>query len=109
MKLEKKFLSYLFSEKKYVAKSISLIKPEYLPKTYSIYEILSNYYIKYKGIATDEIIDVQFSNRNISNDTMVLYKSIINEVRALPTKDDAEFEAIFDQLVEQYKRGALAN
>lgn len=109
MKLEKKFLSYILSEKQYIAKSISLIKPEYLPKTYGIYDIFKNYYIKYKGIVTDEIIDIQFSNKAINNDTMVLYKSIINEVKALPVKDNAEFDAIIDQLVEQYKRIEFTN
>lgn len=104
LKTEKRFLAYLFNNKKYIALSLGKIRPEHLKSTWQIYDLLVGYYNKRKDIITDEIIDIMFQKRNISNDLIVNYKSIINELRAIPIGNDGEFEALIDELNDYRKR-----
>lgn len=107
LKLEKRFLAYLFSNKRYIAMSLGRINHTYLPNTGYIYRLLIAYYNKYQGIITDEVVDTMFEKRNLNTNVIVTYKSIINEVKALPIHDDAEFEAIMEDLNEYRKRQEL--
>lgn len=103
-KVEKKFLAYLFSDKRYIASSLGNIKKEHLPNTNYIYQLLTGYYNKYKGIITDEIVDIMFQKKNIDVNTIVSYKSLIAELRSMPVANESEFEALVEELNEYRKR-----
>ena len=104
LKTEKKFLSYLFSEPKYIAASLGKINKNHLPNTFFIYNLLSGYYSRFKGIITDDIIDSMFQKKNLDTNTIVTYKSMINEIKSIAINDQAEFEAIIEELEEYLKR-----
>lgn len=103
-KVEKKFLAYLFSDKRYIAASLGKIKKEHLPNTSYIYSLLAGYYGKYKGVITDEIVDIMFQKKNMDINTMVSYKSIISELRSMAVSGEPEFEALIAELGEYKKR-----
>jgi replicative DNA helicase len=107
--VEKRFLSYLFNDKKYIAMSLGKITKNHLINTYMIYSLLVGYFQHYKGIITDEIVDIMFQKKNLSVDQVVNYKTIITEVRMDSINDDAEFEAIIEELNEYRKRREYLN
>lgn len=104
LKLEKKFLAYLFSNKKYIAMTLGKINKSHLPNTSFIYSLLSGYYNKFHGIITDDIVDIMFQKKNLDTNTIVNYKSLISEIRSLEIGEDHEFEAIIEELEEHKKR-----
>ena len=104
LKVEKKFLAYLFSNKRYIAASLGKINKDHLTNTHFIYSLLVRYYNNYKDVITDEMIEISFHKRNIDTNTMVVFRSIISEVRALPIVNDAEFEALIMELCDYKKR-----
>lgn len=101
---EKKFLSYMFNDKKYIAMSIGKINKDHMPNYYKIYSLLLNYYLKYKDVITDNMIETFFQKKNITTDVIVSYKTIISQLRAETFFNDGEFKAIMDELIEQNKR-----
>lgn len=103
-KLEKKFLAYLFKDKRYIALAFSRIKKEHLPLTNYIYALLTGYYNRFHGIITDEIVDTMFKKKNIDEDTIVKYKTLINEIKNIHVNDESEFEAIINELKDFRKR-----
>lgn len=107
--IEKKFLSYLFSDKAFIAKSLSKIKKEHLPHVSNIYFLIKEYYVKYKDIISDSAFEIQFSKRNVDENTIIYYKSLISNARNAQTLNNAEFEYIEDELLQQYKRSQLLN
>ena len=103
-KMEKKFLAYLFSEKRYIAMTLGKVTKDHLVNTYPIYSLVLGYYNKFKGIITDDIVDSMFKKKNLNSDTIVAYKSLISEVKCIPLSGDSEFEAIMAEIDEQFKR-----
>lgn len=104
LKIEKKYLAYLFNDTRYIAMSLGKIKKDHLPNTYFIYNLLTGYYNKFKGIISDDIIQSMFKKKNLDTNVIVTYESIINEIKALTILDDSEFEALQEELDEFYKR-----
>lgn len=107
LKTEKKFLSYLFQDKKYIAMSMGKINEGHLPQTYGVYKMLSSYYNKYKTIITDERAEQWYRSRNVGEDIISNYKIIAAEARATTIIDSGEFEAIMDELKEFKNRKEL--
>jgi replicative DNA helicase len=104
LKVEKKFLAYLFHDKKYIAMAIGKVDPSHLPNNNYIFKLVMNYYNKYKGIVTEDIADTFFQKKNLDVNTIVNYKTLISELRSIPINGDAEFEALMDELQEYKKR-----
>lgn len=109
-KIQKKFLAYLFSNKRYIAASFGRIKNTHLPDYHYIYQLLTGYYQRHKDIITDDVVDIMFSKKNLEANAIVSYKSIIGELRtALIINDkfvgnDAEFNALIEELEEIQER-----
>jgi replicative DNA helicase len=104
---EKRFLSYLFADKKYIAMSMGKIKHEHLPNTCDLYELIIRFYNKYSDIISDERIESWFSSRNVSEDVLVNYKILTAEVKTMIITSEGEFEAIIDELREYKDRKEL--
>ncbi|AEO93485.1 gp226 [Bacillus phage G] len=109
-KIQKKFLAYLFSDKKFIAASFGRIKPHHLPDCHFIYSLLTGYYTRHKNIITDDVVDIMFNKKNLDANAVVSYKSLIGELRTLLIDngkfigDDAEFNALIEELEEIQKR-----
>lgn len=106
---EKKFLSYLFSDKKYIALSLNKITKEHLPNTHFIYSLLVGYFNKFKGVITEDIVDIMFQKKNLDTNTIVNYKTVITEVKNTSIVNDSEFEALMEELNEFKKRKEYLN
>lgn len=102
--LEKRFLAYLFNNKKYIAMSIGKVKKEFMPKYGKIYTLLVVYYTKYKDIISDITIDTQFKKKNLDKDVVIEYKSMISSVKEQTGFSDGEFKSLMDELQEQFQR-----
>lgn len=102
--VEKKFLSYLFHDKKYIAASIGKIKKEYMPNHYSIYSLLVGYYTKFKDVITDQMAEMMFQKKNLDAATAISYKTLISQLRSERFFNDGEFKALTEELIEQSKR-----
>ncbi|MFW6007764.1 MAG: DnaB-like helicase C-terminal domain-containing protein [archaeon] len=103
-KIEKKFLAYLFKDKKYIAESLSKINKSHMTNAHYLYMLIISYYHNFKDIITDEMVDLMFEKKNLDTDTIVKYKSLISEIRSITINNDAEFEAIMEELLECKKR-----
>lgn len=104
LKVEKKFLSYLFKDKQYIAMAMGKIDPSHLPNNSYIYKLVVSYYNKYKGIVTDEIAEARFKKKNMDVNAIINYKTLISELRSIPVNGEEEFEALMDELQEHKKR-----
>lgn len=104
IELEKKFFSYLFYDKKYIVASLSKIDKEQLPEYGKVYALIKFYFNKYKDIITDDVIEFQFKKKNIDQEVIMKYKTMISEVRAYTNFSDGEFASICEELIEQYQR-----
>ena len=102
--IEKKFLSYLFHDKKYIAATIGIITKEHLPNHYKIYSLLMSYYGKYKDIITDQMVDIMFQKKNMDTNTVIAYKTLISQLRSEKFFNDGEFKALIEQLTENKER-----
>lgn len=109
LSLEKKFLSYLFNDKKYIAESLGKIKKEHLPETHKVYSMIINYYNKYKNVISDDIINLYFSKYKLDITTITKYKTLISEIKVLKVQNESEFNAIMDELCTYNKRQELLN
>lgn len=107
--IEKKFLAYLMNNKKYIAKVVGKITKNHLPHTYSIYNLINKYFLKYGDIITEDIIDNYFKKRKIDEKTITQYKVIFSEIKQFNNFNDNEFKSILDELEENYKRLTLLN
>lgn len=110
-KLEKKFLSYLFHDKRYIALSFGRINKKHLPDYQFIYNLLVGYYNKFRDIVTDEMVDNLFAKKNLNPAEIIQYKTTIGELRdSLVDKNgnfigsEAEFNAVIEELEEVKKR-----
>lgn len=109
-KIQKKFIAYLFSDKKYIVQSIGRITEEHLPEYSYIYKLLLSYYNKYRDIMTDDGADMMFQKKNLDTNTIVGYKTLIGEFRTMLFDgsvfcgNDAEFNMLLDELDEIKKR-----
>ena len=109
LKIEKKILSYLFSDKKYIAFSINKINQEILSSSIkSIYKLIIEHYNKYKDIITDEVVQLKFTTKNLSEDTLVKYNSLITEIRNIPIKNKGEFDFLIEELNSFNKRNKFS-
>lgn len=105
MDLEKKFLAYLFSDKRYIAETIGTMKLEYLPNTYKIYKLLLQYYNKYRDIIPNEQVQLMFNRNRLDEDTIVKYNILIDECKNdIDIISDADFNCVIDELKDLYKR-----
>lgn len=110
MNLEKKFLAYLFNDKKYIAETIGVMKIEYLPNTYKIYKLLLQYYNKYRDIIPNEQVQLMFNRNRLDEDTIIKYNIIIDECKNdIKIVSDADFQCIIDELKDLYKRREYIN
>lgn len=105
--VEKMFLSYLLSDKKYIALSLGKVKKEYLPNTAEIYDMIVSYYNKFKDVITDEMAEKMWRKKNYSDDIIVNYQIITADARTLKVTNDAEFEAIIEELKDWKNRQDL--
>lgn len=109
-KIQKKFLAYLFSNKRFIAASFGRIKDQHLPDYMDIYKLLTGYYHRHKDVITDDVIDIMFSKKNIDVNVVVHYKTTIGELRSMLIQNgafqgnDAEFNALIEELEEIQKR-----
>lgn len=109
-RVQKRFLAYLFADKRFIAASVGRIKPDHLPDYRFIYQLLIEYYQRYKDVITDEIVDIMFGKGNVGADDVIRYKGLIGELRGLMVKDgrftgnDAEFNALAEELEEIQRR-----
>ena len=104
VEVEKKFLSYLFHDKKYIVSSMGKITKEHLPEYGVVYSLLVSYFKKFKDIITDNMVDLQFKKKNISPELIVKYKILISEVRLETEFNEGEFNSLVAELIEQYQR-----
>ncbi len=102
--IEKKFLSYLFNNKKYIAAIVGKVNKYHLPNYHKIFSLLLSYYSKYKDVITDQMADMLFQKKNLDSATIVEYKTIIAQLRAETSFNDGEFKALIEQLFEYKKR-----
>lgn len=102
--IEKKFLAYLFHDKKYIAGIMGQISKEHLPNHSKIYTLIISYYKKYKDIITDQMADLMFQKNNLDSTTIIEYKTLISQLRAETYFNDGELKAIVEQLLENKKR-----
>lgn len=109
-KIQKKFLAYLFSERKFIASSFGRIKKHHLPDYHFLYTLLTGYYQRHKDIITDDVVDIMFTKKNLDANTIVSYKSTIGELRGMLVVNDkfqgndAEFNALIEELEEIQER-----
>jgi Replicative DNA helicase len=110
-KLQKKFLSYLFYDKRFIASSFGRISQGHLPDYQYIYNILISYYNKFRDVVTDEMIDNMFAKKKLNPSEIIQYKTVISELRTSLIDSqgnfigsDGEFNAIIDDLEEFKKR-----
>lgn len=110
-KIQKKFLAYLFADKRYIAASFGRIKPHHLPDYHWLYKLLTGYYQRHKDVITDDVVDIMFAKKNLDANTIVSYKTTISELRnELRDKNgrfignDAEFNALIEELEEIQER-----
>ena len=104
VEVEKKFLSYLFHDKKYIISSMGKITKEHLPEYGVVYSLLVSYFKKFKDIITDNMVDLQFKKKNVSPELIVKYKILISEVRLETEFNEGEFNSLVAELIEQYQR-----
>ena len=104
VEVEKKFLSYLFHDKKYIVSSMGKITKEHLPEYGVVYSLLVSYFKKFKDIITDNMVDLQFKKKNVSPELIVKYKILISEVRMETEFNEGEFNSLVAELIEQYQR-----
>ena len=104
VEVEKKFLSYLFHDKKYIVSSMGKITKEHLPEYGVVYSLLVSYFKKFKDIITDNMVDLQFKKKNVSPELIVKYKILISEVRLETEFNEGEFNSLVAELIEQYQR-----
>jgi replicative DNA helicase len=108
--IEKKFLCYLFTNKRYIAMSMGTIKKEHLPNTYFIYSLLKGYFNNYRDVITDDIVDIMFEKKNLNKDTAVKYKTMISEIKNKDiNNNESEFNALMDELKDSKKRQDILN
>ena len=104
VEVEKKFLSYLFHDKKYIVSSMGKITKEHLPEYGVVYSLLVSYFKKFNDIITDNMVDLQFKKKNVSPELIVKYKILISEVRMETEFNEGEFNSLVAELIEQYQR-----
>ena len=104
VEIEKKFLSYLFHDKKYIVSSMGKITKDHLPEYGTVYSLLISYFKKFKDVITDNMVDLQFKKKNVSPELIVKYKILISEVRLETEFNEGEFNSLIDELIEQYQR-----
>jgi len=105
--LEKKFLSYLFTDKLYIAKSISRMDVRYFKYIHNAYRMILGYYHKYRDIISDDMIDRKLNSVKVKSDEVILIRSMISEAKNYDTFNEAEFEALEDEIIDKYKRRQL--
>lgn len=102
--IEKKFLAYLFHDKKYIAASLGKINKNHMPNHFNIYSIMVGYYGKYKDVITDQMLELYFQKKNVEADVVINYKTIISQLRGEKFFNEGEFKALVEELIEQNKR-----
>ena len=102
--VEKRFLSYLFHDKKYIIAAIPKVDKEFLPEYGKIYSLICFYFKKFKDIITDNVVDMQFKKKNIDSESIVKYKTMISEIKLYEDFNDGEFASICEELLEKYQR-----
>ena len=102
--VEKKFLAYLFNNKKYIAAILGKLSIKHFPNYNKIFSLVTSYYSKYKDVITDQMADMMFKKKNLDSATIVEYKTLIAQLRAEKYFNDGEFRALIEQLIEYKKR-----
>ena len=109
LKIEKKILAYLFNDKKYIAYSINKMNGSILSSPIApVYQLLIEYYNKHRDIITDEVIQMKFTTKNLSEDILVKYNSLITEVKNIPIKNAGEFDFLIEELNTFNKRNRFS-
>lgn len=110
-KTQKRFLSYLFFDKRFIAGSLGRVSSQHLPDYHGVYDLLTSYYQKFKDVITDEAIDIMFSKKNLDTNIVASYKTTISELRSMLNDGsgnfvgtDAEFNMLLEELEEFKKR-----
>lgn len=104
VEVEKRFLAYLFHDKKYIVHAMGKIQKEHLPEYGVVYSLLISYFKKFKDVITDNMVDLQFKKKNVSQELVVKYKVLISEIRMETEFNDGEFASLMEELIEQYQR-----
>lgn len=101
--LEKKYLSYLFNDSRYIIKSIGRVTTDHLPNYGWIFDIVMSYYRSKKDIITDTVIDLFFAKKQVKGEEAIKYKTLIAELRFIDKSklNDAEFETLIEELEEK--------
>lgn len=102
--VERKVLSYMLYDKKYIAETIGKINKDNMPNHFNLYSIILSYYSKFKDVITDKMLELYFQKKNVESDAIISYKSMISQLRNETNFNDGEFKALIDELIEQYKR-----
>jgi replicative DNA helicase len=104
LEAEKRFLAYLFSDKSYIAKALARIDRSYLTATKNLYGLIIGFYNKYRGVIDDATLEQQFRKRNLSEDEIIRLQTLVSSAKSMTVTDEANFEAVQEQIIEEYKR-----
>lgn len=109
LNIEKKYLSFLLKDPKYLEKARQQMKPEYLAdeKCRTLCEIIYDYYDKYKETPTDlafkDNMDKIFADKPTEVEFYLLFAS------QLKNKDinETDFEFVVDSIIDAYLKDVL--
>lgn len=108
LEVEKRFLAYLFSNVTYIGKAMARIDDKYLSAdTRKLYKMIKGFYGKHHGIIDDDNIEQFLQRRNLEDNELVKFQTIISSAKSMTVTDEANFEAVQEQVVENYKRRQL--
>ena len=107
LETERKFISYLLHDTKYIVKVSNTLTKLHLPYTYNVYTLINAYYHRHKGIIQEDYAIEYLKNRNYDNSVILNYQETMTSVNKYTHFDDAEFEAVLSSLDFDYKKASL--
>ena len=105
--LEKKFLSYILQDKLYISKAMSRMDKKYFKYITNIYRLVIAYYNKYRDVISDDMLERKIQSLCKSTDDVIITRTIVSDAKNFDLENEAEFEALTDEIIEKYKRRQL--
>ncbi len=106
---EYRLISYLLHDTKYITKVSGTLTPLHLPKTFNVYKIINAYYRNHRGIIQEDYAIDFLQKRKYDNSIVMNYQETMVGIAKYTHFDDAEFEAILNDLDFEYKKQSLLN
>lgn len=106
---EKKFLAYLLTDTKYIAKTLNQITPDHLPHTFYTYQGIVRFYQKHNGIITLDHLMTFFERNKVDNAKRTQTINDFNDALHYDTSQfgDSDFDGLLELLHSNYKRSKL--